>query len=720
MRAKTLWLTGWAVMLCLPNWAQLPPKIDSLEKLLTQSTSWDTLQVLNHNALVEYYLIADLEQALYHTRQMLEGSEALEYGLGKGLANLNFATYHRLVQNNDSAAMHYHAALSYLDASTPAKWRAKTYSGLGNLYSLFAVDSAEFYFRDAAALLESQVPVPYSLLFSVQSNWARLELVKGNFQGGLDLLLIADSVNKLSPKPDALASYYVLLSAAYRYLGDYEKAIEACFLGIEECERTNNTKDIYDHYMNLGSLKYIIGDMEGAMEYSAKALPLIEARGDRRALGNLVYNMGVIAQDSKKYDLAISYYRQSEQINREINNVKLLAYSFTGLSSISLIIKKYDQAYDYAEEVVTTAEGINDLQLVASGYHWMSEARAFQGRFAEAYELLEESQRRIDTLSSPDMQMKVYEAFITVDSLSGDLGSALSHLRLYNALKDSLLSEEKTKQIAELETKYETEKTERELERVTQEASIQTLELQRTQLRLVLLGVGLVAVLLAGGLVTLRNRQARLSLTYKAQDVEQNLLRTQMNPHFIFNAMTAIQDVIRQGDAKKASRYLTKFAKLTRQVLDNSRTEFVPLEQEVALLENYLSLQNLRRVQPYQYEVTVAEDLDPEEVLIPPMFAQPFVENAIEHGLADVGEEGEITVSFGRQGDKLLLTVKDNGKGLVDKGANETSGHISHATQITRERIALYRKMTKEDITFAVKEQQPGVKVTFVLPYQLT
>ncbi|MEL6538521.1 MAG: histidine kinase, partial [Bacteroidota bacterium] len=690
MRLITRWLCGWAMIFCLPLSAQIPPEIDSLERILEDPAVLDTMTILNHYRVSNYYFHTDLERLPYHAQKMVERSEILDYPLGVGLGHIRFGEYYRLTQQNDSSLWHYKQSIPYVLEAGIERPISLVYASLGNLMTTYDVDSAAYYFQKSLDALKDTTD-NFTMRFSAYSDWGRLEMYRGRFPEALRLLQMADSVNRKSLRPANLGAHYVTLSTCYSSLGEYEKAIEACFLGIAECERTGNQKDIYDHYINLAKLKYRMGEREEALTFAAKALPLIEEREDRRALGELLIDLGEYAKAVGNWDLALGYYRQAEQVNREINNPKFVGHAVTGLANVALVSGQLTLAYAMASEVRTTAAEFGDLQLLAEGHQLTGRVLGYQRRFEEAYRWLAVAQGLVDSLDSPEQQLVQYTAYVTVDSLAGRLGDALAHLRAYNQLKDSLFTLEKNKQVVELETKYETEKTERELEQVTQQASIQTLELQRSQLRLVLLGVGLVAVLLAGGLVILRNRQARLALTYKAQDVEQNLLRTQMNPHFIFNAMTAIQDVIRQGDPKKASRYLSKFSKLTRQVLDNSRTEFVLLEQEVTMLENYLSLQNLRRAHPFQIEVKVAEDVDPEEVKIPPMFAQPFVENAIEHGLADVEEEGRIEVCFGMQGDKLQLTVTDNGQGLAGAHTEtQTPGHVSHATQITRERIALY------------------------------
>ena len=139
------------------------------------------------------------------------------------------------------------------------------------------------------------------------------------------------------------------------------------------------------------------------------------------------------------------------------------------------------------------------------------------------------------------------------------------------------------------------------------------------------------------------------------------------------------------------------------------------------MLENYLSLQNLRKQKSFIYQIEVAENLDAEEIAIPPMFAQPFIENAIEHGLADSTEKGIIKINFELLNDCILLSIQDNGIGIEKttqvKKLNPEQ-YQSLATKITQERIAIFRHSIKKDIAFEIQNLAQGTKVMFRLPYQ--
>ncbi|WP_163410719.1 sensor histidine kinase [Flavobacterium ajazii] len=202
---------------------------------------------------------------------------------------------------------------------------------------------------------------------------------------------------------------------------------------------------------------------------------------------------------------------------------------------------------------------------------------------------------------------------------------------------------------------------------------------------------------------TIENLAARLSL-------ERRLLRSQMDPHFIFNALGNIQSMILQKDTIPAVSYLNKFAKLTRQVLEQSRKETISLEEEINTLKNYIELQQLRLNNGFDYVIECDENIET-DILIPPLLIQPFIENAVEHGLKpqENNVRGLIEIYFTEDetGQNLTCTIKDNGIGLAaSRKLKINDTHQSLSTTITDERLA---KMQKENPNagFTVSERNP-------------
>jgi len=150
--------------------------------------------------------------------------------------------------------------------------------------------------------------------------------------------------------------------------------------------------------------------------------------------------------------------------------------------------------------------------------------------------------------------------------------------------------------------------------------------------------------------------------------LKQKLFRAQMNPHFIFNALSNIQGFIMEKDNIRAATYLSRFAKLVRNILEGSLEEFIPLQKEIESIEHYLQLQEIRYSGHIGYQIDISQELQVQEIMIPPMLVQPFVENAIEHGLKSKPTPGMVKVTFERKGKNLEITITDNGIGRKQSG----------------------------------------------------
>ncbi len=213
-------------------------------------------------------------------------------------------------------------------------------------------------------------------------------------------------------------------------------------------------------------------------------------------------------------------------------------------------------------------------------------------------------------------------------------------------------------------------------------------------LLIILLGISLIALVFRARINQIRKKaklkQEQLEMENSLLQLEQKALQLQMNPHFIFNALNTAQSLFLSDDPASARLLISKFAKLMRAILLHSRETSIPLQQEVEMLENYLSIEQFSRPNKFDYQINVAKDLDVEELMIPPMMIQPFVENAVKHGINYLKSGGKIEISFSRKGDKLECSIKDNGIGRAASAQineQKAKNHKSTALAVTKERL---------------------------------
>jgi len=280
------------------------------------------------------------------------------------------------------------------------------------------------------------------------------------------------------------------------------------------------------------------------------------------------------------------------------------------------------------------------------------------------------------------------------------------------------------KRVTRMEIQYDFDKKQKEAEFARMEERILHENKMRQQ-KLYVNGLLILLVLLV--LISfLYIRHNRLRAQYTRIDLEQRLLRTQMNPHFIFNSLCAVQDFILAGKPQKANSFLTKIARLMRNILENSREEFIPIEKEIETVKLYLDLQQLRFETGFDYDISLDDSIDPENFSIPPMLTQPCVENSIEHGLLPLKEKGILKIVYSLCNGLMKLEVTDNGIGRKE-AARRTGEHNdkkSVSTKVTSERLENFRKtLRQKSISYEItdlyqEERAAGTKVVMMLPFK--
>ncbi len=178
-----------------------------------------------------------------------------------------------------------------------------------------------------------------------------------------------------------------------------------------------------------------------------------------------------------------------------------------------------------------------------------------------------------------------------------------------------------------------------------------------------------------------KEAKSRAAFREELAQLEMKALRAQMNPHFIFNALNSIQTFMMKNETEQALAYLSRFARLIRNVLDHSQLNSITIARETDMLENYLELERLRLSEHFDYRIMIDPKLDKDFPEIPAMVIQPFVENAIWHGLQHKSEKGLLTIEFIRRGNQILCVIEDNG---IGRDAATTLKQQSHPTHISR------------------------------------
>jgi LytS/YehU family sensor histidine kinase len=222
----------------------------------------------------------------------------------------------------------------------------------------------------------------------------------------------------------------------------------------------------------------------------------------------------------------------------------------------------------------------------------------------------------------------------------------------------------------------------------------------------------------------IRKKHLTQQLEYKSKLMllEHQSLNSSMNRHFIFNALNSIQYYINNEDKLAAHKYLSRFAKLIRMNLDSSMNKLVPVSEEISRLDLYLQIELMRFSDKFEYTISIADDVDPDSIDIPPMLLQPYVENSILHGILPAAKKGKIDIRVEQDANQhVIFSIQDNGIGIEESMARKTNKHIPHVsrgTSITTQRIQLLVAMENLRISingpFELKDEQGQVRGTRV------
>jgi len=568
------------------------------------------------------------------------------------------------------------------------------------------------------------------------------------------------NIRKELEKQTLIAISYNNFGVLNRKKGSYKEAEKYFFKALEINKAQNNTLSLSQVYNNLGLLMDNLGKYQESIEYHFKSLELREILGNKRNIASSLNNIGIVFIAIDKFDEALKYLFKSLKIKKELGNKKSLASTYLNIGQVKFYQEEFQEAIEFHFKSLEIYEQLDDKQSIAIVLSNMAYIARKNGDFEKAISYNLKSIEILKILDSKsglcDAYKSIAHTYLEINDLKkankyailakqiaiknniqpsvkdilnllyeiktsqGNFKEANAYLLQYMELDDSLFNEKTNQQIYELETKYETEKKEQKIIQLSKEKKISELKNQRSKYILFSLIFILFGIVIFSTLIF---RQNKLKIKHKSLELEQKLLRTQMNPHFIFNSISAIQNFIITNEPLEASSYLSDFAKLMRATLTNSSENFISLDNEIETIENYLKLQHLRLSEKFDYKIIVSDKIDTEEYSVPPMLLQPFVENSIIHAFTNNSQKkGLITVSYKIKDKQLFVETKDNGIGIKNAEKNKKPQHSSKATDITNQRIELLSKNYKQKIDFEIidlkdNDNKPtGTLVRFILP----
>jgi tetratricopeptide (TPR) repeat protein len=510
----------------------------------------------------------------------------------------------------------------------------------------------------------------------------------------------------------AVANGYNNLGLTYDDVLNKKAALSCYDSALILYQSLSQTLKTAETYNNFGQSYRKNGNYIAALDNYFKALKLFrENQGDSVWIKRVLGNIAVVYQKMKNYPEAISYGQQALALI-PADNLYSRITTLTNLSDAYILSGDYPHAEKTLLECQQLINRFDSPESKAALLSSLGYIKIKTGKAAESIPLLEEAVTIANRLNIPEGQAttlnNLAEAWLILKNLSksrasavkalqvakkhhlddqleialknlaqvaiadGDFKSGYEYINQQMQVKDSLFNEKTVKRFYEIEKEYALDKKQSEITLLANQNQIKELQLvQERNTRLFLL-IGLAIALFSLTVIyLLYQSKARLNQKLAEQntlihsinkDLQAQALRAQMNPHFIFNSLNSIQFLISRQETSKAIDYLSKFALLLRKVMDNSEKNFIPLSDEIELLNLYLQLESLRFDGSFAYHIDVQVD-NPNAHQVPPLVVQPYIENAILHGLMPKTGNRQLHIRFSQQPHLLLCEIQDNGIG---------------------------------------------------------
>jgi len=601
---------------------------------------------------------------------------------------------------NKKPAIHYlfiNKALSNESLIKDESYKALLIRELGVYYRKRGdLDSAIYHYNKSIKIYNKKKDSVG--VYTVKGSLGNALKAKGDFKNSLINLNEALSFFEKRGEKGAFKVLMIKnnIGGLYVSIKDWKKA-DAFYEEIYKDPLVKNNKRFLNSVgNNLLVTKTNLNKLDKALFY-ALALEKTETRP--RSLANLFLNIGDLYVAKKEFYIANKYYKKSLKQYKTINSSEGIIKIYNNLGNSFTKSKKYNEAEYYllkANKILINDDNINSLQAN-------------------------------------------YEMLATLYENIKDIKKALLYIKKGVAIKDSILSKEKLKSIAKYETLYKTEKSIREKENAEKQTKILHLENQKNKNLLASFTIIFSLLVLVAFfffnryktkkknelvLTELEETQKRLAVEKQYRTSELKALKAQMDPHFIFNALNSIQEYIVMNQKNLASDYLGKFASLMRKFLNYSDKGQISLYEEIETLTIYLELEKVRFEEKLNYQFKIENGLNTANYNIPTMLIQPYVENALKHGLLHLKNNRNLSISFSKNNNNIQCIIKDNGVGRKkskELQAVKSKMHKSFATKATQERLTLLnfgkdKKIGVEIIDLCSSNKETGTKVIVTIP----
>ncbi|MES2411800.1 MAG: tetratricopeptide repeat protein [Bacteroidota bacterium] len=567
-------------------------------------------------------------------------------------------------------------------------------------------------------------------------NLGNANIITGNYPVALQNFSNAQTIfeKELERNPantkelrNSLARAYGSIGIVFSEQSSYAKALQYELKALKIYEETKNLEKSARLYNNIGIVYKAQDEDFKALDYFVKGLKIQEKIGDE-TVGITTTNIGNIYLNQRNFPKALEYYTKAQRLFVKYPNPRGLGELYNNLGLYYKMTNNPSEALKTFDKAIAAFTSIEDKFGISDTYFYIGEIYLEQNKLDEALSSTNKSLALAKELEVIEQVQNAEKRLSEIYEKKHNTEESLRHFKLYSIAKDSVANAENIRNGVRAEMNFEFDKKEA-LQKKEQEKRELVYNEQSKRHQQQIFFVVLFILLVFGIIFLIYNRlQLKKTLTLQKElaEYEQKALHLQMNPHFVFNCLGSISSFIVQNGTDSAIKYLSKFSKLMRLTLEYSKESLIPIDKEMESLQNYLELEQLRFNQKFDFTITKSKDIE-DDAALPPLLLQPFVENAIIHGLIPKNEKGTIAIDFSIEKECLICTIEDNGIGFdKSKEIKETlvSVHKSMALDITKKRLEMMEASTSRKANVEIRELKNnkgeilGTKVVLSLPIQ--
>ncbi|RBW60845.1 hypothetical protein DS884_04515 [Tenacibaculum sp. E3R01] len=498
------------------------------------------------------------------------------------------------------------------------------------------------------------------------------------------------------------ATYFISKGNKNLKKQNFEQSIKNYLEALKILENEKDSIQLIKVYTNIGVLNARLKNFDKAIIYLQKSLSHIKKEDNLKL--QVLFNIAGLYTENRDITSSLKINQEAETLAKKLNNEAVLSNIYNNFSLLYNRLKEYPKSIEYGEKSLLLKEKLKlspEITINNIGYSYLLNK---QYKNAILYF------NKIKSTKNKSLQRLVLNNLKDAHKNLREDNTALNYANHLLKLKDSLYKAEQKVKVASLVEKFESEKKQQQIDVLHIKNQLQQIKINNQKNIFIVL---FIIVLLVSILIYLWFKNQKTKQSLRQASLKHKLLQTQLNPHFLFHSLNSIQSFIYQNKKEESLNYLSSYSKLMRSIFDSASTDFISIKEEANTMNSYLELQKVNFNEDTVFLINVDSNI--EHFLIPPMFIQPYVENAIQHGIKNI-KNGKVEITYSNYNNLIKVIIFDNGKGINTSNNNNQLLEHSTSSSVLKSRIKNLEKTHSYSIKTSIKSNDNGTIITLLFP----